>query len=171
MADIERLRGKLEKLATRMKLFVVDLEDMIADLAEEDGSSTAIVPVSEYSTEDDDQKAAEDEETGLARKRTRRRYPGTVADLVQSGLLKPGEILSTTSRKYLAQATVDKQGRIIYLGKPYDTPTEAGKVVYRQYNATTVEVAGWDFWCVIRAGVQISLKKLRNQWIEMKEGA
>ena len=80
------------------------------------------------------------------------RKEGTVADLLAAGLLKPGEILHSTGRKYPATATVQRDGTITVDGTSFSSLSAAGSHVRGG------PTHGWDFW---RSGAGETLSGLR----------
>jgi hypothetical protein len=76
-----------------------------------------------------------------------------VADLVQVGLLSPGQIIFARTQAHLgAQAIVSEDGGIYVDDKRYETPSAAAKAVTKAQ-----AVAGWWFWLVdIESGESLS---------------
>lgn len=76
-----------------------------------------------------------------------------VADLVQAGLLTPGQVILARTQAHLgAQAIVSEDGGLFVDEKRYDTPSAAAKAVTK-----TQSEAGWWFWLVdVESGESLS---------------
>jgi hypothetical protein len=76
-----------------------------------------------------------------------------VADLVQAGLLSPGQVIFARTQAHLgAQAIVSEDGGIYVDDKRYETPSAAAKAVTKAQ-----AVAGWWFWLVdVESGESLS---------------
>ena len=67
-----------------------------------------------------------------------------VADLVQAGLIRPGQVLFARTQAHLgAQAIVSEDGGIFIEDRRFETPSAAAKAVTK-----TQSEAGWWFWLV-----------------------
>ncbi len=67
-----------------------------------------------------------------------------VADLVQAGLIRPGQVLYARTQAHLGvQAIVSEDGGIYFEDKRFETPSAAAKAVTK-----TLSEAGWWFWLV-----------------------
>ena len=82
----------------------------------------------------------------------------SMADLLGRGLLKPGEEIFATSRKWPATAYVNADGSINYDGETYKTPSAAA-VAVRQGRATN----DWTLWHVHRDEHPVPLTLLRDE--------
>jgi hypothetical protein len=86
-------------------------------------------------------------ETSAARpnvgRRSPRRFSGTVAQLIEKGLLQPGTVLRPARRSLDKTATVDASGSINVDGVSHSTPSGAAKAASGQKAEP-----GWDFWVV-----------------------
>jgi len=76
-------------------------------------------------------------------KRTPRRIPGTVLELIETGLLAAGTTLRPARRTVDAQARVAADGTIVLNGVAHKTPSAAAKAASGQQAE-----AGWDFWVI-----------------------
>lgn len=82
-----------------------------------------------------------------------------IADLLEAGLLAPGQTLYSMHGKYAGRsAQVLSDGRIDVDGKIFDTPSGAGAYV-RQGKATN----GWGFW-LVDFSTRKSLRNLRAEY-------
>jgi succinoglycan biosynthesis transport protein ExoP len=92
-------------------------------------------------------------------RQSQRRYSITVADLLEAGLLRPGDELRSV-REALAdvRAKVLPDGRIELDGQTHRSLAAAAR-------ATTGKKAeaGWEFWAIERDGNQVTLFELREQ--------
>jgi hypothetical protein len=67
-----------------------------------------------------------------------------VADLVQAGLIRPGQVIFARTQAHLGvQAIVSEDGGIYFEDQRYETPSAAAKAVTK-----TQSEAGWWFWLV-----------------------
>lgn len=80
----------------------------------------------------------------------------TVRDLVDSGLLRPGQelVLGVRGR---ATATVTKQGTILYQGVEYQSPTMAANA------ASGTNLNGWKAWRLQLGDGVVELNNLREE--------
>lgn len=76
-----------------------------------------------------------------------------VADLVQAGLVIPGQVIYARTQAHLgAQAIVSEDGGLFVDDKRYETPSAAAKAVTK-----TQSEAGWWFWLVdVESGESLS---------------
>ena len=74
------------------------------------------------------------------KKRNRRKFEGTVYDLVRAGLIEPGTILTLTYKGNDYKSKVLAKGRLEIAGQQFDAPSGAGKF------ATGTEINGWKEW-------------------------
>jgi hypothetical protein len=66
----------------------------------------------------------------------------SVADLVNAGMLQPGQVLTARTQAHLgANATISEDGGIFVQGVKYETPSAAGKAA-----TGGVSTNGWWFW-------------------------
>ena len=89
---------------------------------------------------------------------SRRRFSGTVSDLLAAGLLTAGQRLHARQRGADVEATVLASGEIQYGGASFASPSAAAKAV-----TGSVSEAGWDFWRVDQDGARIALARLRER--------
>jgi hypothetical protein len=94
--------------------------------------------------------------------RRKLRYPETLRDLVEAGLLKPETRLHPLRQGITTTGRVAPDGRIVIAGTWYDSPSAAAKAV----TGTQAE-AGWDFWGAPSGdGGFVPLAKLRQRFRE-----
>lgn len=84
----------------------------------------------------------------------------SVSDLIEHGLLKPGDELRSTSPSWPATAALNADGSISLDGTSYKTLSGAGKVVCQGRS-----INGWDFWAVVRDGRTTPLTDIRARYL------
>jgi hypothetical protein len=99
-----------------------------------------------------------DEPESASRRRTPMRYTTSVSDLIDAGLLSPGQRLVSTYGGYPADAVVGGGGEIVWDGAAYATPSSAGHAV-RGGKSTN----GWAFWAVETEAGKETLATLRTR--------
>jgi hypothetical protein len=105
----------------------------------------------------------------VTKTRSNRFYGITVKQLLDAGLLTPGETLSSTNGVYPATAELCADGAVEYNGTPYPSPSKAASEAKGGLAAN-----GWDFWAVERSTDRVSLATLRARWLDSdwpKDGA
>jgi Restriction Enzyme Adenine Methylase Associated len=105
--------------------------------------------------------AVEDELIGAGKGRKSKPAPvtGSLADLLDEGLLKPFETLTSLNGQWPAIAVLTADGLVDYGGTTYPTPSSAAKAV-RNGGATN----GWTFWGVNRGSLVVPLAMLRAEY-------
>lgn len=98
----------------------------------------------------------EEPEAEPATRKGRLKTPGTVADLVAAGLVRPGEKLVFDSRGHRAEAQINPAGEIVLDGVTYWSPSGAGKAVL---NGKAVN--GWTAWTVGEVGPTLAVLRDR----------
>lgn len=93
---------------------------------------------------------------GVDRKRDRSSVPGTISDLVATGLLRPGERLIFDQRGRTAEAQVNPAGEIVLGGVTYSSPSGAAKAVLGGRAAN-----GWNAWTVGKGGPTLATLRER----------
>ncbi|WP_157465707.1 hypothetical protein [Cellulomonas sp. Leaf395] len=81
----------------------------------------------------------------------------TMGQLLEAGLVQPGERLISTNGAWPASAVVLPNAKIDYNGGAYDTPSSAAQAV-----KNGAAVNGWDFWAVERSTGSERLSSLRT---------
>lgn len=92
----------------------------------------------------------------LAVVRRKRHYGDSVRDLIDAGLLAPGQDLEPTRRGKIERATVLESGRLELGGKEFETLSAAAKAV-----SGNSSEPGWEFWAVVERGHRVTLFDLR----------
>lgn len=93
-------------------------------------------------------------------RRTRKAYGVQVDDLIQAGLVRPGDTLVGQHRRSSYEATVLDDGRIrMSGGGAFDTPSRAAMDALDRSSWN-----GWTFWRVTRSGDLLS--DLRDEYLE-----
>jgi len=89
-----------------------------------------------------------------------------LSDLLDAGLIKAGDRLTSRMLKYPGEAFIMEDGLINYLGETYSTPSGAGKAckLSSYHGENRRESAGWHFWYVMRDGDLVLLDVLRRQY-------
>lgn len=87
-----------------------------------------------------------------------RRYPETMRDLIEAGMLSVGEVLHTTRRGRSDQAEVLEDGSLRFGEQRYSSPSGAARAA----SGTTAE-PGWEYWAVERGGAYVRLFELRDE--------
>ena len=82
---------------------------------------------------------------------------GTLLDLINAGLLRPGDLLTSTDVALEALAEVTDDGEILLDDKTYDTPDRAARAVGRE------TIDGWEFWGLVEDTGTKTLASLRAQ--------
>jgi Restriction Enzyme Adenine Methylase Associated len=120
--------------------------------------AVAVAPASE-SNDSETAPATTDLTEGSAPRRAPRQFTETVADLLQAGLLHPGEALQSV-RKALpdARARVLPDGKLEVDGTEYGSLSQSAKAV----SGNKAE-PGWEFWAAERDGHLVRLYDLREQ--------
>jgi modification methylase len=88
-----------------------------------------------------------------ASKRDEARVP--FGNLIESGLIEPGELLFDENRRYAARVRAD--GSLI---------SDLARGSIHQVAAAVQHLPacnGWTFWCVVRQGKPVSIDQLRQQ--------
>ena len=97
------------------------------------------------------------------RGRGRRRDSEGLVDLIDVGLLKPGDFLESvkppTKTAPTKEARLLQGGEISFNGKEYGTPTRAAKEAGCLWYGN-----GWVSWGVVRYGSVIPLRQLRSKY-------
>lgn len=88
----------------------------------------------------------------------------SLSDLIECGLLKPGEELVSLSPSWPATAALNADGSISFEGTSYKTPSGAGKAAREGR-----EVNGWEYWAVRRDGQIRSLLSIRSQFLGLPD--
>jgi hypothetical protein len=94
--------------------------------------------------------------------RTLTYYGVRLGDLVTSGLLPPGAVLTPSQADVDGVATLTGDGVIDIDGETYDTPSAAG------YALKGAGVNGWTFWLADTPDGQRSLAELRDQILDVE---
>ena len=99
----------------------------------------------------------------MAKRETRKAFYGIgLSDLIEAGLLKPGEILRGARSGVEYRATVLPEGRIrVESGKAFDTLSGAAD------NLTGKSNNGWAFWRVIRSERLLELGRIREEYLAL----
>ncbi len=90
--------------------------------------------------------------------RRRQHYTETVKDLIESGLLAPGQELLTTTPGRTERATALASGAIRFGGSDFDTLSAAAKAV-----TGNISEPGWDFWAIEEDGRRVTFFMLRER--------
>lgn len=96
--------------------------------------------------------------------RRKRHYGESVLDLIDAGLLIPGQDLEPTRRGKFERAVVLESGRIKLGDTVFETLSAAAKAVTRNSSEP-----GWEFWAVVERGRQVTLFELRARLREGRE--
>lgn len=87
-------------------------------------------------------------------------YAVTMAELINAGLLSPGEVLTSTNSVWPATAIIESDGSVRLGPTSYKNPSGAASAV-KQGGAAN----GWDFWAVERSTGSTRLATLRAHWL------
>ncbi len=93
--------------------------------------------------------------------RSNRFYGITVKQLLHSGLLSPGETLTSTNGVFPATALLCADGAVEYNGRPHPSPSKAASEAKGGLAAN-----GWDFWAVDRPTGRVPLATVRARWLQ-----
>ncbi|SDM10742.1 hypothetical protein SAMN05660642_01686 [Geodermatophilus siccatus] len=93
--------------------------------------------------------------------RSNRFYGITAKQLLDAGLLTPGETLTSTNGVFPATAVLCADGAVEYDGTPYPSPSKAASEAKGGLAAN-----GWDFWAVERSTGRVPLATLRARWLD-----
>lgn len=99
-----------------------------------------------------------DVDDGETTRAGRATIPGTVADLLATGLLKAGARLRISRAERTGEAVVNTAGQLVVAGVAYDSPSTAGRVALG-----VASVNGWTSW-THDDGSGVTLDALRTQW-------
>ena len=99
------------------------------------------------------------------------RYDVTLADLIESGMLKPGEVLSMSYKprsgdRRAYQATVQDDGSLNILGQVFSAPSYAAMYAMEDAGTSRTTVNGWAVW---RTTAWPFLWELREQYLAQRE--
>jgi hypothetical protein len=87
----------------------------------------------------------------------RTRYDGSLADLMQAGLVKGGGVLHPTTPSYEASAVVEDDGTLVVRGERHGSLSAAARAV------TGHSVNGWEFWGLLSGtGDVVTMSALRS---------
>lgn len=114
---------------------------------------------------DDDQPwvaQVSDEQSPAKKQRRKTYYPVKFKELVDSGLILPGDRLVSTNSTWPATATVTEDGLILVNGREFSAPSSAGMAV-----TGNKAVDGWNFWAVDKPG-RTTCFELRRQYLLIK---
>ncbi|GAH55617.1 unnamed protein product, partial [marine sediment metagenome] len=89
--------------------------------------------------------------------------------LLEAGMLTAGARAYTDYEGVRYQAVIQADGKMLFEGKAYASPSSAGGAVTRKHNVSSPH--GWTFWHVTdAAGNEVLLDALRQQWRAQQEG-
>jgi hypothetical protein len=101
----------------------------------------------------------------------------TVRDLIDAGVLTPGQPLVAEWRQQRRQADLLPDGTLRVAGQTYTSPSAAGEAVKIDIAGpglkdTTRATDGWDFWKALDPGTgqPVSLKELRRRQVQRAAG-
>lgn len=89
---------------------------------------------------------------------SRRRFAGSVADLLAAGLMAAGQRLHGRNHGADVEATVLASGEIQYGSASFASPSAAAKAVTGNRSEP-----GWDFWTIDEDGARVTLSRLRER--------
>lgn len=110
-----------------------------------------------YNTDTTDDLAAG---AAVPKARSTRFYGITVRQLVEAGLMVPGETLTSTYSAWPATAVVAEDGSVVVKGIPFPSPSKAAAAVKNG------AANGWDSWSVERPIGATSLATIRARWLD-----
>lgn len=91
-----------------------------------------------------------------------------IQELLAKELLKVGETLYSTERGYPGEATILENGKLLYNGVEYNSPSEAGKACMRSVKPEISGPNGRIFWEVRRPGEDTkNLNQLLAEYLEL----
>jgi hypothetical protein len=96
----------------------------------------------------------------------RRPFDVSVKDLIDAGLLQPGDVLRTTRRGSPATAAAEADGRVVVGGTPYTSPSTAAVAA-----SGNKSEPGWEYWAVERDGHAVPLYTLRQRLLDGRTGS
>lgn len=96
----------------------------------------------------------------------------SISDLLAAGLLTPGAKLEKRYKGKQLTAKVERDGRVRFEGKLYNSPSQAGgaaraTIIGLKKNGQVPQTNGWTFWEVVGGGdSRVQLAALRDQYRE-----
>jgi hypothetical protein len=106
------------------------------------------------------------DETTSAVSRRKQHYPETVKDLIDAGMLTPGQVLEPTRRGKAERAIVLDSGRLKLGDSEFETLSAAAKAVTGNSSEP-----GWEFWAVDEDGRHWTLFELRARLREGRDNS
>ncbi len=150
------VEGKRDSDATLPPHMMLSLDALLASMLA--AIRLAGIDISKEVTDADDSRAGV-----RGSRRKPRTIPGTVADLVSTGLLPAGEKLFLRQGSVEADATVTADGAIVVENVAYPTPSMAAKVALDGKSSN-----GWAAWHV--GSIEgPTLDALRSKWLKQQE--
>ena len=107
-----------------------------------------------------DPASSDDTEASSGSGRTGRYYGVTLAQILEAGLIEPGDVLVSTNGAWPARARVAADARIEMDDEQYDTPSGAARAVKNG------PANGWDFWARQMPNGSVPLSTLRAELME-----
>ena len=89
--------------------------------------------------------------------------PIMLKDLLDQGLLEPGERLVSTSSTYPAEATITDDGMIEMHGERHTSPSAAATAVKACVGGMDPTTNGWIFWAVVRPAEIVRFDTIRKR--------
>lgn len=95
------------------------------------------------------------------RRKTKTVYSVSLGDLINSGLVRPGDRLVSVSSTWPATAVVNAGGTIVFNGQSYPSMSAAAQAARDGGVAN-----GWDFWALQGSGGTTRLSTIRKQHLD-----
>jgi hypothetical protein len=97
-----------------------------------------------------------------------RMYNISIETLIEQGLIKVGEAITSRNQNAPGTAIIYEDGNILFDGNIYSAISAAAIACKRKYNPDFISSNGWEFWGVMRNGELVSLKSIRDAYLEGK---
>jgi hypothetical protein len=99
----------------------------------------------------------------------------TLADLIESGAVKPGQALFGSHKKHDLRASITKTGGVRFDGTDHPSPSAAALAAItsaggRESKSERIAVNGWTFWHVAGGATLGSLRGVREVVVEESAG-